>query len=94
MLLRGRGLIGVLACALLGLVFLQVSLLKLHTGITQNMERAQVLERDNAVRRAAISKLDAGRRIEDVAGKLGMVMPGRRRRVLPQRSRLRRVLGR
>lgn len=75
-LLRGRGLIAVLASALLGLVFLQVSLLKLHTGITQNMERAQLLERDNAVRRAAISELDAGRRIEDVAGKLGMVMPG------------------
>ncbi len=75
-LLRGRGLIVVLACALLGLVFLQVSLLKLHTQITQNIERASALERDNAGKRAVISNLDAGRRIQDVAGQRGMVMPG------------------
>jgi len=75
-LLRGRGLIVVLACALLGLVFLQVSLLKLHTQITQNIERASALERDNAGKRATISNLDAGRRIQDVAGQRGMVMPG------------------
>lgn len=75
-LLRGRGLIVVLAGALLGLVFLQVSLLKLHTQITQNIETASSLERDNAAKRATISSLDAGRRIQDVAGQRGMVMPG------------------
>ncbi len=75
-LLRGRGLIVVLAGALLGLVFLQVSLLKLHTQITQNIQRASALERDNAGKRATISNLDAGRRIQDVAGQRGMVMPG------------------
>jgi hypothetical protein len=75
-LLRGRGLIVVLAGLLLGLVFLQVSLLKLHTQITQNIERASALERDNAGKRATISNLDAGRRIQDVAGQRGMVMPG------------------
>ncbi len=75
-LLRGRGLIVVLAGLLLGLVFLQVSLLKLNTQISQNVERAQALERDNAGKRSVISRLDAGRRIQDVAGQLGMVMPG------------------
>jgi hypothetical protein len=75
-LLRGRGLIVLLAGALLGLVFLQVSLLKLHTQITQNIQRASALERDNAGKRATISNLDAGRRIQDVAGQRGMVMPG------------------
>jgi hypothetical protein len=73
---RGRGLIVLLAGMLLGLVFLQVSLLKLNTQITQNVERAQALERDNASKRTVISQLDAGRRIQDVAGQLGMVMPG------------------
>ena len=72
----GRGLIVLLAGALLGLVFLQVSLLKLNTQISENVERAQALERDNAAKRTVISQLDAGRRIQDVAGRLGMVMPG------------------
>jgi hypothetical protein len=75
-LLRGRALIVALAAMLLGLVFLQVSLLKLNTQISQNVERAAVLERANAGTRAEIARLDAGRRIQDVAAQLGMVMPG------------------
>ena len=74
-LFQGRRAIAVLGVLLLGLVFLQVSLLKLNTGISVNVERAAQLERDNAQARATVSKLDAGRRIEDAAGKLGMVMP-------------------
>jgi len=72
----GRGLIAVLAGMLLGLVFLQVSLLKLGTQIGQNVERAHELERDNAALRTVVSRLDAGQRIQDAAGRLGMVMPG------------------
>jgi ribonuclease E len=72
----GRGLIVLLAGALLGLVFLQVSLLKLNTQISENVERAQALERDNAAKRTVISQLDAGRRIQDVAGRLGMACSG------------------
>ena len=74
-LFHGRRAIGVLGVLLLGLVFLQVSLLKLNTAISVNVERSAQLERDNAQARATVSKLDAGRRIEDAAGKLGMVMP-------------------
>ncbi len=74
--LRGRALIFALAAALLGLVFLQISLLKLNTSISANVERAQSLERGNATKRALISRLDAGQRIQEVAGQLGMVMPG------------------
>lgn len=74
--LGGRGLIAVLAGMLLGLVFLQVSLLKLNTQISENVERAHDLERGNAALRTTISRLDAGQRIQDVAGRLGMVMPG------------------
>ncbi|HEY5144644.1 MAG TPA: hypothetical protein VII98_14190 [Solirubrobacteraceae bacterium] len=72
----GRMWIGVFAGLLLGLVFLQVSLLKLNSGISLNVERAQALERDNAALRGSLSQLDAGQRIQDVAGALGMVMPG------------------
>ena len=72
----GRMWIGVFAALLLGLVFLQVSLLKLNSGISVNVERAQALERQNASLRGALSQLDAGQRIQDVAGALGMVMPG------------------
>lgn len=74
--LGGRGLIVVLAGMLLGLVFLQVSLLKLNTGISQNVEAAHELERGNAALRTTISRLDAGQRIQDAAAGLGMVMPG------------------
>lgn len=74
-LLGGRGVIAVLGALLLGLVFLQVSLLKLNTAISVNVERAAQLERDSAQARATVSKLDAGRRIQDAAGQLGMVMP-------------------
>lgn len=74
-LLGGRGLIVMLAGALLGLVFLQVSLLKLNTQITQNVERAQALERDNATKRTIVAGLDAGRRIQEQAGRQGMTMP-------------------
>ncbi len=72
----GRMWIGVFAGLLLGLVFLQVSLLKLNSGISLNVERAQALERDNAGLRGSLAQLDAGQRIQDVAGALGMVMPG------------------
>ena len=41
---------------LLGLVFLQVSLLKLNTAISVNVERSAKLERDNAQARASISQ--------------------------------------
>jgi HAMP domain-containing protein len=74
--LGGRGLIVVLAGLLLGLVFLQVSLLKLNTRISQSVEAAHELERGNAALRTTISRLDAGQRIQDAAGGLGLVMPG------------------
>ncbi|CAB4872197.1 unannotated protein [freshwater metagenome] len=74
--LRGRALIFVFAGMLLGLVFLQVSLLKLNAGISANVEQAQVLERNIASKRALIARLETGQRIEGVASRLGMVMPG------------------
>jgi hypothetical protein len=74
-LIRGRLWIGLIAGALVALVFMQVSLLKLNTGISANLLTSQNLERENAELRASVSSLDSGQRIQDLAAARGMVMP-------------------
>ena len=74
-LIRGRLWIGLIAGALVMLVFMQVSLLKLNTGISADMLTSQSLERQNAELRASVSSLDSGQRIQDLAAARGMVMP-------------------
>jgi cell division protein FtsL len=74
-LVRGRGWIALIAVGLMGIVFMQVSLLKLNAGISRAVTTADTLERQNATLRAQISSLDSGERIQDVAARLGMVMP-------------------
>ena len=71
----GRRLILLLGAALIGLVFLQVNLLRINTTMSADVEKAQMLQRDNASKRALIAQMGAGRRIEDAAAGLGMVMP-------------------
>jgi hypothetical protein len=75
-LFGGRAWIVVLGSMLLGLVFLQVSLLQLNTQISTDIGRAAQLERGNAEARSSISHLTAGRRVQDVARTLGMILPG------------------
>jgi hypothetical protein len=74
-LIRGRLWIGLIAGGLVVLVFMQVSLLKLNTGISADILQSQNLERDNAALRASVSSLDSGQRIQDIAAARGMVMP-------------------
>jgi hypothetical protein len=74
-LIRGRLWIGLIAGALVMLVFMQVSLLKLNTGISADLMTSQNLERQNAELRASVSSLDSGQRIQDLAAARGMVMP-------------------
>jgi hypothetical protein len=74
-LIRGRLWIGLIAGALVMLVFMQVSLLKLNTGISADLLTSQNLERQNADLRASVSSLDSGQRIQDIAAARGMVMP-------------------
>jgi hypothetical protein len=74
-LIRGRLWIGLIAGALVVLVFMQVSLLKLNTGISADILASQNLERQNADLRASVSSLDSGQRIQDIAAARGMVMP-------------------
>ena len=71
----GRRLIGVLAVALIGLVFVQVSLLKLNTQISADAEQSQTLKRDNAEQRSVLARLDGAQRVTGAAGNLGLVMP-------------------
>jgi len=74
-LVRGRAWIALVAVALMGIVFMQVSLLKLNTGISRAVTAADTFDRQNSSLREEISKLDSGERIQSVAAKLGMVTP-------------------
>jgi cell division protein FtsL len=59
----------------MGIVFMQVSLLKLNAGISRAVTAADTFDRQNSSLREEISKLDSGERIQAVAAKLGMVTP-------------------
>jgi cell division protein FtsL len=74
-MVRGRVWIGVLAILLIGLVFTQVSLLKLNSGIGSAVERAGALDRANGELRAQVSQLESGERIQERAAALGMILP-------------------
>jgi hypothetical protein len=74
-LLRSRAWIVVVGIGLIGLVFMQVSLLKLNSGMGQAVERATVLERENALDRAKVSQLESNDRIQLMAQRMGMLLP-------------------
>ena len=73
--LRGRLWIWLLGAALLGVVGMQVTLLKLNTGIGRAVETTATLERQNAALEESITKLTATDRIQIGAEALGMLMP-------------------
>jgi cell division protein FtsL len=74
-LVRGRGWIALVAVGLMGIVFMQVSMLRLNAGISRAITAAETLEQQNSTLRADISKLDAGNRIADTAAAQGMMRP-------------------
>jgi hypothetical protein len=73
-LLRSRLWIWALGLALGGIVTMQVSLLKLNSGISRAVETTETLERQNANLEASIARLSSPDRIESGAATLGMVM--------------------
>ena len=73
--LRGRAWIWLIGLALLGIVAMQVSLLKLNAGISRAVEASATLERQNADLEAAIARQSSGERIRVEAERQGMVMP-------------------
>ena len=72
---RSRVWIGVIAVVLTGIVAMQVSLLKLNSGITRAVQTASTLEQSNAALRQDISRLSSGERIQPLAERMGFVMP-------------------
>lgn len=74
-LLRSRAWIVVIAVMLGGIVAMQVSLLKLNSGISRAVETASTLERQNADMQDSIARLSSGSRVRDAAVQAGMVAP-------------------
>src|ERR687886_785892 len=62
-LLRGRACIWVIGTLLGGIVAMQVSLLKLNSGISRAVETTGTLQRQNADMQAEISRLAGGDRV-------------------------------
>src|SRR5918994_5328369 len=74
-LLRSRLWIWALGALLGGIVAMQVSLLKLNSGISRAVTTTTTLERQNAGLEAAIARLSSTDRVEAGALSLGMLMP-------------------
>jgi hypothetical protein len=71
-LIRGRLWIGVIAFALIGIVTMQLGLLKLNAGIGQSLAREALLQRENATLSTENSEMAAGERVEAQAEHAGM----------------------
>jgi cell division protein FtsL len=71
-LLRGRLAIALVAFALIGIVTLQLGLLKLNSSIGRTLERESLLQRENAALSIEDSEIAAGDRVEAQATRLGM----------------------
>ncbi len=75
-LLRGRVWVACIGILLVGIVFLNVSLLGLNSGIAVTADQAADLRRENAELRLDVARLGATDRIQRVAESRGFVMPG------------------
>ncbi|MHB8241179.1 MAG: FtsB/FtsL family cell division protein [Solirubrobacteraceae bacterium] len=77
-LIRGRTWIALVAFALIGIVTLQLGLLKLNAAIGRSLEHSALLQRENAALSIENSELAGGGRVEAAATHLGMqlVTPG------------------
>jgi hypothetical protein len=71
-LISGRIWIGVIAFALIGIVTMQLGLLKLNAGIGRSLASEAVLQRENATLSAENSEMAAGERVEAQAAHAGM----------------------
>jgi hypothetical protein len=71
-LIRGRGWIALVAFALIGIVTMQLGLLKLNGGIGRALEQEALLQRENAALSIENSELAAGGPVASRAGQIGM----------------------
>lgn len=74
-LVRGRGWIALLGVLLIGLVALNVSLLKLNAHNGRSAEVARDLRIENAKLRGTVARLGNSDRLQEKAAELGLVMP-------------------
>jgi cell division protein FtsL len=74
-LVRSRALIWLIGLALMGIVAMQVSLLKMNAGISRAVQSATTLERQNAALEGSIARLGSQERIRAAATSLGMLSP-------------------
>jgi hypothetical protein len=74
-LVRSRAWIVIVAFGLIGIVAMQVSMLKLNAGIGRAVETADTLQRTNVSLRGELSRLSDGARIQSLAAARGFVMP-------------------
>jgi cell division protein FtsB len=75
-LVRGRAWIPVLGLMLAGIVAMQVEVLKLGAGIGRAVQQTTTLSSVNQQLRATVANLSDDQRIESMAQRLGMIMPG------------------
>jgi hypothetical protein len=71
-LIRGRTWIALVAFALIGIVTMQLGLLKLNGGIGRALEQEALLQRENAALSIESSELAAPSREQSLAARLGM----------------------
>jgi hypothetical protein len=95
-LLRSRLCIWVIGIMLGGIVFMQVSLLRMNTGISRAVATQTTFERQNATLQAQIAKITSGDRVRAAALKENMIDPpaGSRRFLTARESDLPRALRR
>ncbi|MGA2924972.1 MAG: hypothetical protein ABSG43_03075 [Solirubrobacteraceae bacterium] len=74
-LVRARAWIPVLGVLLAGIVAMQVEVLKLGAGIGRSVQTATELQSRNELLRASVAGLSDEQRIEQIATKMGMVIP-------------------
>jgi hypothetical protein len=74
-LLRGRAWIAMLGVMLVGIVAMQVEVLKLGASVGRSLQLSTTLQSRNQLLRASVASLADQQRIEHMAAKMGMVMP-------------------
>jgi len=72
---RSRAWVVIIGVGLIGIVAMQVSMLKLNSGISRAVDTVATLERSNASLKGEVSRLSAGDRIQTLAGQRGYLMP-------------------
>jgi hypothetical protein len=87
-LLRGRAWVALLGVLLIGLVALNVSLLKLNAEAGRNADKVKALGIQSTQLRAKVSRLASAERLENAGRELGLAMPiaGRVRYVSARRG--------